>query len=185
MLRKKSPRLAAAFVVTISAGCGSSSKPPDHGTPDTQTPQPDATGSAVANPTPRDKPTGPEDPNWVPNIGAVREGLIRGSDGKCFIQHPANPPWNEPVDCDTQKPLPKSDTATPASSASAVKPPAFDDSNLPDAPVGWKILYDSNGRCRAYKNVTCPPRSTCNPPPPKPVKCPASVPKDKPDPTEL
>src|SRR5689334_11726379 len=94
MLRKKSPRLAAAFVVTISAGCGSAtSTPPDH------------------------PPTGPEDPNWVPNIGAVKGGFVKGGDGKCYIEHPANPPYMEPADCETQQPLKQPEAENP-------KPPA-------------------------------------------------------------
>jgi hypothetical protein len=184
MLRKKSPRLAAAFVVTISAGCGSAAKPPDHGTPDMKTPPPDATGTTGETPDvdkkPQSDPSGPNDPNWVPNIGAVKEGFIRGADGKCFIQHPANPPWHEPADCETQKPLPKADTATPAPTNTATntpKAPVVDESNLPDAPAGWEVMQNADGGCRAFKHVTCAPNTRCNPPPPKKVKCPPNMPK--------
>ncbi|TKC90767.1 hypothetical protein [Polyangium fumosum] len=92
MKRKKAPRLAAAFVVTISAGCGGATQEPAK--PDPQT-------------------SGPENQDWVPNLGSVREGFRRNEDGTCTITHAANPPWVEPVDCETQKPLKKPEEASP------------------------------------------------------------------------
>ncbi|MDI1482715.1 hypothetical protein [Polyangium sp. y55x31] len=81
MRRKKAPRLAAAFVVTISAGCGGATQEP---------PKPQ-----------------PQDESWVPNLGSVKEGFTRNEDGTCTITHAANPPWVEQVDCETQKPIQK------------------------------------------------------------------------------
>jgi hypothetical protein len=158
MIRKKAPRLAAAFVVTISAGCGGQ----------TQTP---------TNP---DKPpteTGPENPDWVPNIGAVKGGFVKGSDGNCYIEHPANPPWMQPADCETQQPLKKPDEETPKPDAKPEeqepKPPPVADANLPSAPAGWRIERTSDGACRAFApSDNCPPGASCNPPPPRRVKCP-------------
>lgn len=188
MLRKRSPRLAAAFVVTISAGCGGSgAKPPEHEATPTNPPSKEATPTNpprtkdehVLEPT---KPDSPNNPNWVPNIGAVQESFIRGKDGKCYIRHPANPPFMEPVDCETQKPIQAPEEAPPADT----KPPtpaAFDDSALPEAPQGWTVRETSPGHCRAYASTSCSPGKRCNPPPPKDVRCSSSnlaVPKKSP-----
>jgi hypothetical protein len=85
MRRKKAPRLAAAFVVTISAGCGGAAQ----------------------------EPPKPENPDWVPNLGSVKEEFRRNEDGTCSITHPANPPWVEPVDCETREPLKKPEETSP------------------------------------------------------------------------
>jgi hypothetical protein len=89
MKRKKAPQLAAAFVMTISAGCGGASQEP-------------ATD-----------PKGPEDQSWVPNLGSVKEDFARNPDGTCSITHAANPPWVEPVDCETREPLKKPEEKAP------------------------------------------------------------------------
>jgi len=79
MKRKRAPRLAAAFVVTISAGCGGAAQEPKE----------------------------PEDQSWVPNLGSVNTEMRRNEDGTCSITHPANPPWVEQVDCETREPIKK------------------------------------------------------------------------------
>lgn len=178
MLRKKSPRLAAAFVVTLSAasGCGGQTPPPEN------LDKPPTTSS------------GPENPDWVPNLGSVKGGFVRGGDGQCYIEHPANPPWMEPADCETQQPLKKPEPPKPEPTADVKpvepKPPEtpakVDDSNLPPAPAGWKVRQDSSGGCRAYAPTgRCPRGASCNPPPPKAVKCPGNMPQDATDPAEL
>jgi hypothetical protein len=181
MLRKKSPRLAAAFVVTISAGCGGSGSTPIQTKPPTEA-------------------TGPEDPNWVPNIGSVQGGFYRDGEGKCFIQHPANPPWSEPVDCETQKPLPAEPDKPPADSkpvdtpTSDTKPtdpkppeaePQVDLASLPPAPAGWRLSKLPNGACMAYPSSHCSDGKRCNPPPPRTVQCPKNMPKEAADPLAL
>lgn len=184
MLRKKSPRLAAAFVVTLSAGCGSASSTPTVSRNPPEEKQPP-------------KETGPENPDWVPNLGAVPGGFVRGGDGKCYIQHPANPPWMEPADCETQQPLQKPDAEPPKSPDGAVdpkpvdpKPPEtpakFDDSNLPEAPAHWRVTKHSDGRCTAKApSSPCPKGAFCNPPPPQTVKCPKTMPKEEGNPQHL
>lgn len=146
MYRKKAPRLAAAFVVTISAGCGASGSG-SHGPP-TQNP-----------------------PEEVPP-----DNFIRLQDGTCVIQHPANPPWNEPVDCETRQPLKPQETPQPEPTASVdpipEPPPKPSKENLPTAPSSWTIKHNSDGSCIAYPpSAKCPPTATCNPPPPRRVKC--------------
>lgn len=223
MLRKKSPRLAAAFVVTVSAGCGSGSSTvrdpnydPETGAirPATFIQQPDGKCflQIPANPPflePADcetkkllkdmpqKATGPENPDSVPNIGAVKGGFVRGGDNKCYIEHPANPPWMEPADCETQQPLKKPDeekpkSAEPTGGAKPVDPKpqetptAVVDSNLPEAPKGWRVSRDSLGHCRAFgPPPSCPRGARCNPPPPVTVKCPKDLPKDAETPLSL
>lgn len=96
MKRTKAPRLAAAFVVTISAGCGGAAREPEK-------PEKPETQTEVSKP--ESKPE--EDQSWVPNLGSVKEGFNRRPDGTCTITHAANPPWVEPVDCETQQPLEK------------------------------------------------------------------------------
>ncbi len=162
MVHKKAPRLAVAFVVTISAGCGSA------------TPEP-----LVSPNPPVTKQDGPENPDWVPNLGSVKEGFVRGDDGKCFIQHAANPPWMEPVDCETQKAIPEAPKPLET-------PVSVHDSNLPEAPKGWRVDKESDGSCRAYSPPpSCPRGARCNPPPPQTVKCPKVLPKDAEDPSAL
>jgi hypothetical protein len=171
MFRKKAPRLAAAFVVTISAGCGGATSTP------------------------------PENPDGVPNLGSVKEGFMRGADGKCFIQHAANPPWMEPADCETQQPLPKSDSVTtnhpedtkPTDPAIATTKPVdpqppeapdkLEELTLEPAPAGWRIKREASGSCRAFApSSPCPKGARCNPPPPRTVKCPKDLPKDAEEP---
>ncbi|MDI1450207.1 hypothetical protein [Polyangium sp. 6x1] len=94
MKRKRVPRLAAAFVVTIAAGCGGATQEP-------------------TKPDPQTEGTGPENQDWVPNLGSVKEGFAKNADGTCTITHAANPPWVEPVDCETQKPLAKPEETSP------------------------------------------------------------------------
>lgn len=175
MLYKKAPRLAAAFVVTISAGCGSATSV-----------QPDS------NPPKRE--VGPENPDGVPNLGSVQEGFVRGDDGKCFIRHAANPPWMEPADCDTQKAIPEApkppdpttSDVTPVDPKPPETPVAVDDSSLPEAPKGWKVDKDPSGVCRArVPSSSCPKGALCNPPPPRTVKCPKNLPKKAEDPAAL
>lgn len=170
MLRKKSPRLAAAFVVTISAGCGGATPPPENGTNETSTTDTDGM-KKPEDPKKPNGPTGdgPENPDWVPNIGSVKGGFEKDGDGKCFIVHPANPPWREPVDCATQEPLKKKDQETP-------KPADPSDANLKDAPTGWTVQKDPSGGCRAFAPDKCQPNTRCNPPPPQNVKCPPNMP---------
>ena len=178
MLRKKSPRLAAAFVVTISAGCGGTSTPPENATGGTTTTSTDGTK----------KPDGPENPDWVPNIGAVKGGFVKGGDGKCYIEHPANPPWMEPADCETQQPLkkPEPETPKPADTGSTLTPVKPDDSNLPAAPAGWRVEHYSDGSCKAFApSSSCRPGMRCNPPPPRNVKCSGGSSQTAGDPTAL
>jgi len=201
MFRKKSPRLAAAFVVTISAGCGGATPPPENGTNGTSTTDATPDGTTGTNEpkkpdgatdtTEPKKPDGPENQDWVPNIGSVKGGLEKGADGKCVIVHPANPPWREPVDCETQEPLKKpevvdpkpADPKPPATGLTPIKP---DDTNWPEAPAGWTVKQNSDGSCRAFAPAPkCRPGMRCNPPPPQNVKCPPNMPKEKADPTEL
>lgn len=170
MFRKKSPRLAAAFVVTISAGCGGATTSPENGTTGTATTDTDGT----KKPEDPKKPDGPENPDWVPNIGSVKGGPEKDADGKCFIVHPANPPWREPVDCATQEPLkkPDGDKPTPPQPDTTATPPKADDTNLEDAPSGWRIEHNSDGTCTAYGPMPqCRPGWSCNPPRPRKVKC--------------
>lgn len=43
---------------------------------------------------------------------------------------------------------------------------------LPDAPTeGGKVMVKSDGTCWWLVEVTCPPNTKCNPPPPYEVKC--------------
>lgn len=234
MFRKKSPRLAAAFVVTISAGCGGAStqdaKDPDRDdvprtdavmsqfinrgdgkcfieifanppfqTPvDCETKQPikevgtnGTSKTATDGPT---KPDGPKNPDWVPNIGSVKGGFEKGADGKCVIVHPANPPWREPVDCDTQEPLKKPETdkpkppdpLPPPATTGTLAPRPPDETNLPDAPKGMKVRKNSDGSCMAFSSSSkCPPDARCNPPPPIRVKCPRDLPKEVADPAKI
>lgn len=188
MFRKKSPRLAAAFVVTISAGCGGASTPPEHGTNGTSTTGSDGPTAGTDDPKKPDgpqKPDGPENQDWVPNIGSVKEGFIKGNDGKCYIQHPANPPWMEPVDCETQKPLDKPEE-TPKPAPTTLTPVKPDDSNLPAAPAGWRVEHYSDGSCKAFApSVSCRSGMRCNPPPPRNVKCSGSSDKSAGDPQQL
>lgn len=162
MFRKKAPRLAAAFVVTISAGCGGSTS------------------------TPPDRP--PTDDGFKPSF-------YKDSDGKCFIQHPANPPWNEPVDCETQKPLKEGEdkpttsaepkfadppvaSAKPDEPKPPETPPKVDESTLPEMPAGWHARRNPDGSCQAFApSMSCPKGALCNPPRPRTVKCPPNLPK--------
>jgi len=167
MLRKKSPRLAAAFVVTISAGCGgATTTPPDHPPTDTG-----------------------------PDVGVVKGGFVKGGDGKCYIEHPANPPYMEPADCETQQPLKTDDGTKPVEPTGDTKPvdpkppetPAkVDDSSLPVAPAGWRVNKEADGSCRAFAPYSpCPQGALCNPPRPQTVKCPKVMPKDHEEPAAL
>ncbi len=87
MKRKRAPRLAAAFVVTISAGCG---------------------GAA------QELSTGPEDQS---NLGTQHEWFTRNADGTCAITHSGHPPWTQTVDCATHKPFDQPAENEPAEKA--------------------------------------------------------------------
>lgn len=152
-MRKKAPRLAAAFVVTISAGCGGGTTEPVHPGP-------------TAEP-PTDTTKGTDDQSWVPNIGAIAPGILHAPDGTCSIQHPANPPWSERVDCETGKPL------KPEEQQPVATPEKKPEADLPAAPKGWRVERTSDGKCTAYApSDNCPEGMACNPPPPRAVKCP-------------
>jgi hypothetical protein len=185
MLRKKAPRLAAAFVVTISAGCGGTSTP-------------DSNQSQNAD--------------QVKQTAHPQSWFVKGPEGKCFIEHMANPPWLEPADCETQQALKKveekippkepppqeppppdvkpSDVkpsdVKPSTSAVGLTPRPPDDSHLPEASAGENVIKNPDGSCRVFApRPKCPPGMRCNPPPPRNVKCPSKSTQNGPDPSVL
>ena len=144
MSRKRAPRLAAAFVVTISAGCGGASS----------------------------EPVTPDGPGDSPPA----ERFYKDSDGKCYIEHFANPPYRNEVDCsqDPAKP-PESPDAKPDSPDgpdAIVQQP--DERVLKPAPDGWRVERNEEGSCTAYGPDPCQHQG-CNPPPPRKVLCPPEL----------
>lgn len=199
MTRLKSRRRAFAipFVITASVlpmGCYVSTKPgpaspatagtgstPPPADPNVTAANPEATagnsgagttGAAViANPPPLD-------PNTRSGTTPVTAPPPADPNAKAGKSPVTAPPPADPKATGTDPNKTKSGSvASPAGDASTVKqaekprvianPPP-----LPDAPPGANVVKNADGTCWFYAPPsTCPPKATCNPPPPRQVKC--------------
>ncbi len=85
----------------------------------------------------------------------------------------ANPPAPDP------QPPPSASAATPAATADSAPAPQPTGEplhmNPPPASDRTFTISKSGGKCTAMQDVQCPAGATCNPPPPQPYPCPASV----------
>jgi hypothetical protein len=105
----------------------------------------------------------------------------------CTVQNSPPPAEPEPAtttvdhrgEGETTPPAPGSETVPvegatqPGGGVIIANPPRPQPQPQADVPAGWTVSRNDDGTCTAYPPpANCPPKATCNPPPPRKVACP-------------